>query len=139
MKRKKRARRGTYYPHIYFESKKPGRDSVFMAVPDISRPGVNTPLEVKLLAVAQLADVADSKTKTHSAKTIPFSSKLWRRRLSVLFKLGRRYGGLGYVAKAAKLYGRVRGTRSKKALVDLLVKEFKISPKQAWRIVNRVS
>ena len=59
---------GKHYKHIYFESKTPGRDSVFVAVKDIAGRGVDTPEELLKIAGNQLADLADLKTKDHKGR-----------------------------------------------------------------------
>jgi len=77
-------RRRRYYKHIYFESKAPGRDSVFQAVKDIGRTGVNTRKEFVRLILSQLADIIDYKTKDHHGRTIKWTIKLWNGRMGVL-------------------------------------------------------
>jgi len=92
-RRKKRKSSRRYYQHIYFESKRPGRDSVTAAVFDIGRPGVSSSREVKLLAFAQLVDYADGKTVDHYGRVRKFTGKLWAGRSLVLRRLADEYGG----------------------------------------------
>jgi len=55
------------YKNIYF-----GEDSVFKAVKDVGRPGVNTWDELLHIAASQLADLEDLKTKDHDGRV-----KIW--------------------------------------------------------------
>jgi len=82
-----RKKEGKEKEHIYFESKKPGRDSVFGAVEDVGRKGVDTKEELFMIAGAQLADLGDLKTKDHSGKSKKWSHKLWGGRSYILWKL----------------------------------------------------
>jgi len=129
------------YPHIYFESKKRGRDSVLAAVPDIGRPGVRSSKEVKLLAFAQLADYADGKTVDHSGRVRRFTSRLWSGRMLVLRRLAKRYGGVRAV-KIATEYRRfldeARSWREKRSILLEAAHEMGLPKKMAERIIRKV-
>jgi len=84
---RKKEGRGNEKEHIYFESKKPGRDSVFGAVEDAGKKGVDSKKELFLIAGAQLADLADAKTKDHAGKTKKWTHKTWGGRSYILWKL----------------------------------------------------
>ena len=125
------------FEHIYFESKKPGRDSVTRAVKDIGQKGCKSPREVGAVAVAQLIDYLDGKTYNKQGKVIKFTKKLWTLRTRILRILGRKYGGLRIVNKVdklRKLYD--EGKISRKELIKelkKLVKKHKI-PITKYRI-----
>ncbi len=104
-RRSNRTSRGRrYFPHIYFESKAiRGKDSVYEAVPDISRPRVNTAKEVKLLTAATIADLADGYTVDHRGRRIRFTRKLLSGRFLVLRRLAKRYGGKRAVETGYKI------------------------------------
>ncbi len=70
--------------HIYF-----GKDSVFKAVKDIGKPGVNTRKEFVELCMAQLADLADLKTKTKNGRTVRWTKQLWARRTFILRRVNK--------------------------------------------------
>jgi len=91
------------FEHIYFESKKPGRDSVTRAVKDIGQKGCKSPREVGAVAVAQLIDYLDGKTYNKQGKVIKFTKRLWTLRTRILRILGRKYGGIRIVNKIDKL------------------------------------
>jgi len=91
------------FEHIYFESKKPGRDSVTRAVKDIGKKGCKSSREVGAVAVAQLIDYLDGKTYNKQGKVIRFTKRLWIPRTRILRILGRKYGGIRIVNKVDKL------------------------------------
>ncbi|GEM_PF-4973621 len=97
----KRKRR--WFKNIYFETKTKKRDSVFAAVRDIGRKGVNNAKEVGALAFAQLLDYLDKKTANHYGEKIRFTDTLWRKRTRVLYFLSNKFGGKSYVKLAQKL------------------------------------
>ena len=105
---------GKYYKHIYFESKAPGRDSVFAAVKDIGKKGVNTPEELLHIAGAQLADLADLKTKDHKGKVKKWvhSPKEAKGRDDVV-SWGGRVHVLWQVFRYLKEKGKLRGKKEK--------------------------
>ncbi len=84
---------GTYFPHIYFESKAPGRDSVFVAVDDIGVPGMRTKKELVATAISLALDYLDGKTKDHRGRVIRFTKKKWAGRLGILRMHAKRLGG----------------------------------------------
>ena len=91
---------GGYKKHIYFEAKGGGIDSVFQAVPDIGRKGVNTKKELFMIAAAQLADLGDLKTKDHHGKTEKWTHRLWGGRSYVIWKLFYMLRGKGKVKES---------------------------------------
>ena len=91
---------GSYRKHIYFEARGGGADSVFKAVPDIGRKGVNTGKELMMIAGAQLADLADLKTKDHHGKTRKWTHRLWGGRSYVIWRLFYALKGKGKVKQS---------------------------------------
>ena len=130
------------YPHIYFESKKPGRDSVYMAVPDIGKPGVRSSREVKLLAYAQLADLLDGYTRDHHGRRKRFTAKTWAGRLLVLRRLAERYGGKRAVELIQEYRRELQAARTRREKERVLLeaaRELGIPRKQALEIIRKVN
>ena len=99
----------TYFPHIYFEAKRPRtRDSVYGAVKDIGKPGVRTSKEVGALAIAQLLDFLDGYTKDHRGRRIRFTPKLFAARAGIIRFLANRYGGKRHYQFMMKVYKGLR-------------------------------
>ncbi len=138
----RRRRRRHYFPHIYFESKKPGKDSVYEAVPDIGRPGVRTSKEVKLLVAATLADLADGKTVDHRGRVKRFTSKTLRGRFLVLAKLSKKYGGKSAVEKGKEIASkaiRIRDLRKRKQYLKKALQELGISKEMIEQLIARTN
>jgi len=131
-KSKKKTKRTSkvYYEHIYFESKRPGRDSVYMAVRDIGKPGVRSSKEVGALAVAQFIDWLDGKTVNHYGEVVRFNERLWAGRTRILYLLAQKYGGKRIVNSIVRLKKMVeKGKLSKekaKLLALKLAKKYKL-------------
>jgi len=139
--RKSRKSKKRFLPHIYFESKRPGRDSVLAAVRDIGRPGVNTAKEVKLLAFAQLADYADGKTVDHHGRTVRFTDRKWAGRTMVLKRLAAKYGGKKAVETIQKYKEKLKKAKSKREKERILLqaaKELGIDKSTAKSIMESV-
>ena len=138
MARKKR------YKHIYFESKTPGRDSVFQAVRDIGKKGVNTRKEFIRLCLAQLSDLADYKTKDHNGNTISFTKQLWVRRTFVLRRLNktkkfRLKKLVDYIDRVGRAYLDKKITAVELAeAIDKIAKKYGVSTKEAREIARKV-
>jgi len=79
--------RGKRYKNIYFEPSGDRRESAFGAVKDLGRRGVDSWRELKLVAAAQLADLADLKTKDHNGKVRRFTPRTWAGRSKILWLL----------------------------------------------------
>jgi len=131
-KTRKRSRKTsrTYFEHIYFESKIPGRDSVYMAVSDIGRPGVKSSKEVGAIAIAQLIDWLDGKTVNHYGEVVRFNEKLWAGRTKILYLLAKRYGGkriVNAVVKIKKMVEKGKLSKEKAKMLALqLAKKYKL-------------
>ena len=136
-----RGGRSRYYPHIYFESKRPRTpDSVYQAVHDIGKPGVNTAKEVKLLAFAQLADLYDGYTRNHQGHRVRFTGRLWAGRLLVLKRLANRYGGKRAVELIQRYKQELEEARSRTAKREILLeaaRKLDIPRKQAEEIIRK--
>ncbi len=139
MARKKR------YKHIYFESKEPGRDSVFAAVKDIGKKGVNTRKEFIELCMAQLADLADLKTKNKQGRTIPFTKQLWVRRTFILRRLNKMKGFrlarlVDYIDRVGRAYlDKKIGPAQLGEALDKIAKKYGVSIKEAREIAKKVT
>ena len=134
--------RKTYYPHIYFESKRKGRDSVFQAVKDTGSPGVRSAQEVKMLVAALLADLADLKTRDHRGRVKRFTPGTWTGRMRVLSRLAKRYGGMRYVKALKGVYGEIAraSPRKRREIIrEILRKEFKLSSSKINELLRRVN
>ena len=135
-------RRRRYFPHIYFESKKPGKDSVYEAVPDIGKPGVNSPREVKLLVAATLADLADGKTVDHRGRTTRFTRKKLQGRFLVLQRLAKKVGGKEAVEKGREIARqalKLKPGRERKKFLKKALKELGISKEMIEQLIARTN
>lgn len=142
-KSRRKSRRSGGYQHIYFEAKIPkSRDSVYAAVYDIGKPGVNSAKEVKLIAAAQLADLADGKTVDHSGRVKKFSGRTWVGRLRILYLLAKRYGGKSAVKIVAK-YGskalKVKSPKERRKIVVEGLKRLGLSPPTIRRLLRKTN
>ncbi len=138
-------RRRKKYRHIYFESKKPGRDSVFQAVKDVGRKGLNTRKEFVRLCMSQLADLADLKTKNKQGQVIPFTLQLWSQRCFILRQLNKRKGfRLGrlvdYIDRVGRAYlAKKIGPVQLAEALDKIAKKYGVSVKEAREIARKVT
>ncbi len=125
---------------IYF-----GKYSIFKAVNDNGRPGVNTRKEFVELCMAQLADLADLKTKNKQGRTIKFTKQLWVRRTFILrrlnklkkFSLGRL---VDYIDRIGRAYlDKKIGLAQLAEALDKIAKKYGVSVKEAREIVKKVT
>ena len=135
-------RKRRYFKHIYFESKKPGKDSVFEAVPDLGRPGVHNAKEVKLLVGALLADLAGGYTVDHSGRRVRFTKKKLQGRFLVLQRLAKKYGGKEAVEKGREIAKKalsIKNLRERKAYLKRALRELGISKEMIEQLVARTN
>ena len=125
---------------IYF-----GKDSVFQAVKDTGKPGLSSRKEFIRLVLAQLADVADFKTKDHSGKTVKWTLRLWNGRMALLRLLNKRKKFrlaklLRYVDKIGKAYLKKQiGPLHLAEAIDRICKKYNVSTREARDIVKKVN
>ena len=129
------------YKRVYF-----GEGSVFKAVKDIGKPGVNTRKEFVELCLSQLADLADLKTKDKkTGRTIRWTKQVWAKRAFVLRRLnkikGFRLGSLvDYVDRVGRAYldKKIGPTQLAEAL-DKIAKKYGVSVREARKIARKVT
>jgi len=142
-KSRSRSRGKKFYKHIYFEAKVPKtRDSVYEAVHDVGTPGVNSPKEVKLIAAAQLADLADKKTRDHHGEKIPFTSRTWQGRMLVLRRLSKKVGGkraVEVVDKYGKAALKAPSKAERLAVIKQGLKKLGLKPKQIKVLIKKTN
>ncbi len=129
------------YKRVYF-----GEDSVFKAVKDIGKPGVNTRKEFVKLCLSQLADLADLKTKDKkTGRTIKWTKQLWARRTFILrqlnkikrFRLGRLVDYIDRVGRA--FLDKKIGPAQLAEALDKIAKKYCVSVKEAREIAKKVT
>jgi hypothetical protein len=131
-----------YFPHIYFESKKPGKDSVYEAVDDIGRPGVNSPREVKLLVAATVADLADGYTVDHYGRRVRYTRQKLLGRFLVLQRLAKRHGGgwaVDYGRQVALNALKIKDKRLRKQYIKEHLQKLGLAPETIERLIARTN
>jgi len=143
--------RGKRYKNIYFEPKGGGRESAFGAVKDIGRRGVDSWRELKLIAAAQLADLADMKTMDHNGRLRRFTPRVWVGRSKILWLLFYRLKRAGKVhSKLAEEHLKMitgaysyiasaKTARERKERIREVLKRVGLKPREISRLLSKTN
>ena len=131
---------------VYF-----GDDSIFKAVKDIGRKGLNTREEFIELVAAQVLDLADLRTRRNTGRPSRWTLQLWNQRCFVLRQLNKkkRFGLSALVKRACSLGRRILGSKDKLPYykrLKILAKfgmwvseKYGVSPRALAHIIKRVN